>query len=65
MRERIMGRFLAYRGLGLGAPRHRTKVRQGRHLWVTTCSCRWTEETISEFSAWIAAKRHQRVTATS
>jgi hypothetical protein len=40
-------------------PKHRTKVRHRRDLWVVSCSCDWSEETVSRFSALMALRRHQ------
>jgi len=37
---------------------HRTRVRRRRDLWVVSCSCGWWTETVSEFGAWAASKRH-------
>jgi len=41
--------------------RHRTKVRPRRDLWVVSCSCDWSEETVSRFSALMALRRHQEM----
>ena len=41
------------------SPRHRTKVRHRRDLWFVSCSCDWSEETVSRFSALMALRRHQ------
>jgi len=38
--------------------RHRTKVRRRRGLWVVSCACAWSEETVSKFSALLALQRH-------
>ena len=46
----------------MGQPgQHRTKVRRRRDLWVASCSCDWSEEAVSEFSALMALRRHQEV----
>ena len=39
-------------------PEHRTKVRRRHGLWVASCSCAWSEDTVSRFSAWIVSQRH-------
>lgn len=48
-------------------PEHRTKVRQRRDLWVTSCSCDWSEKTVSNYSARLAMRRHleQQASASS
>jgi hypothetical protein len=40
-------------------PKHRTKVRHRRDLWVASCTCDWSEETVSRFSVLMALRRHQ------
>ncbi len=37
---------------------HRTKVRRRRDLWVVSCSCDWSKEAVSQFSALMALRRH-------
>lgn len=37
---------------------HGTKVRHRHRLWVASCSCGWSEDTVSRFSAWMASQRH-------
>jgi len=39
-------------------PKHKTKVRHRRDLWVVTCSCGWSETKVSKFSAWITERTH-------
>jgi len=39
-------------------PKHRTKVRHRRDLWVVSCSCGWSETKVSKFSAWMAERSH-------
>jgi len=39
--------------------KHRTKMRQRRGLWIVSCSCYWSEETVSRLSALMALRRHQ------
>jgi hypothetical protein len=36
-------------------------MRRRRDLWVASCSCDWSEETVSRFSASMALRRHQEV----
>jgi len=36
-------------------------MRHRRDLWVVSCSCDWSEETVSRFSALMALRRHQEM----
>ncbi len=38
--------------------RHDPKVRRHTGLFVASCSCGWSEETVSRFSGWLASQRH-------
>jgi hypothetical protein len=37
---------------------HNTKVKRRRGLWVATCSCGWTKQTVSGFGGWSEVRRH-------
>jgi hypothetical protein len=38
--------------------RHDPKVRRHLGLFVASCSCGWSEETVSRFTGWMASKGH-------
>jgi len=38
--------------------KHRIKVRQRHGFWVASCSCGWSEEAVSKFSAWMVSRHH-------
>lgn len=39
-------------------PRHETDVRRRKGIWTASCSCGWSSETMSAFTAWSATRRH-------
>ena len=39
-------------------PRYQTKMRRRHGLFVSTCSCGWSEKAVSKLSAWMAERRH-------
>ena len=39
-------------------PRHETDVRRRKGLWTASCSCGFTSEAMSAFTAWSTTRRH-------
>lgn len=40
------------------AGRHDTDVRRRKGIWIASCSCGWTTEAMSAFTAWSSTRRH-------
>ena len=41
-----------------GPARHDTDVRRRKGTWQASCTCGWSDDTVSAFAAWSASRRH-------
>lgn len=37
---------------------HRTRIKRRHGLRMVSCSCGWSQEAVSNYGAWLAARRH-------